>query len=87
MHIYIIVGIITAFALLITFGPWFRGWRTVIVNTAIAAFVPMIELMAYLETVDWRQYVPPEYAPWALMAVTVINIFLRAKTTTPVGQK
>ena len=67
------------------FGPWLAGYRTMIFNGISLALVPSMELLNYFETVDWRQYLPPEYAPWAILAISAVNIVLRWKTTTPVG--
>lgn len=65
------------------FAP--SGWRTVAVNGAIFLLGIATEIVSYLLGVDWKTLVPPEYAPYAVMAVNVINIALRSVTTTPIG--
>lgn len=63
-----------------------KGWRTVLVNIAFAAFAAAAELLSYLAIFDWRSVLPPEYAPYVVLSVNVLNIVLRASTTSRVGE-
>ena len=61
----------------------FKGWRTLAFNgllvlAAVAAFLdvnPMIE-----------ELLPAKYA-WMPLAIGVVNVVLRAITTTPIGKR
>lgn len=63
-----------------------KGFRTIFVNSAVAAIPLAAELLSFLDVFDWRS-VAPEYAGWFILVVGVLNIGLRFITTTPVGKK
>lgn len=58
-----------------------KGYRTIIVN-GLLAICPVA--LDYLAGVDWTQYMSPQTA---LVFVGIVNIALRAITTTPMGKK
>lgn len=58
-----------------------KGWRTVAVNVGIAAVTAALPVLA---GVDWTALVGPKAA---VAIVVVINLGLRAVTTSPVGKK
>ncbi|WP_306257758.1 hypothetical protein [Pararhizobium sp. IMCC21322] len=64
-----------------------KGFRTIIVNTAVATLPLVCELLAFLDVFDWRSVLPPESAGWLILLVGLLNIGLRFITTTPVGEK
>ncbi|MEP0518582.1 MAG: hypothetical protein ABJO09_00910 [Hyphomicrobiales bacterium] len=64
-----------------------KGFRTLIVNSAIAALPVLGETLAFLDVFDWKSILPPEYAGWFILVVGVVNIWLRFITSTPVGKK
>lgn len=65
----------------------FKGWRTVAVNLSVGAFAAMVESARYLAVFDWREVLPANLAPWAILFFALVNIWLRAITTTPMGKK
>lgn len=64
-----------------------KGFRTLIANAVVVALPVAAETLAFLDVFDWRSILPPDYAGWVIMAVGVLNIWLRFVTTTPVGEK
>lgn len=64
-----------------------KGFRTIIVNSAVAALPLACELLAFLDVFDWRSVLPLESAGWLILLVGLLNICLRFITTTPVGEK
>lgn len=64
-----------------------KGFRTIIVNSAVAALPLAGELLAFLDVFDWRSVLPPESAGWFILVVGLLNIGLRFITTTAVGEK
>lgn len=64
-----------------------KGFRTIIVNIAVAALPLACELLAFLDVFDWRSVLPPESAGWLILLVGLLNIGLRFITTTPVGER
>lgn len=57
-----------------------KGWRTVGFNVATV-------ILAILAAPEFQAVLPEGWERWALMAVAVGNIILRAVTTTPMGHK
>lgn len=57
-----------------------KGWRTVVANVLLAV-IPVLELT------EWRTVLPREWLPYWGLAVALINIYLRTRTTSPVGKK
>lgn len=67
-----------------------KGWRTVIINAAMALAIIALEVTNYLLTTDVEQFIPSKwamYSPWVIMAVNLLNIYLRFVTTTRVGYR
>lgn len=68
-----------------------KGWRTVIVNTiagAVAAFeVALPHLVDVLGTPELRGILPDGWLPYYALALTLLNIWLRSITTTPIGRR
>ena len=60
-----------------------KGWKTVIIN----AFFVVLSFVALLDGQNWALIFPPAQAAWITLGIAVINILLRMRTTTPVGQK
>lgn len=60
-----------------------EGWRTILINLVMAIGFALAEIMAYLSIVDWREFIPPEYAPWVVVGINLLNIILRHVTTKP----
>lgn len=71
------------FFLVMTIAP--KGWRTVIFNTV--AGIPLIgaQIASALVGFDWAA-ISPKYAAWCGLAVFVLNIVLRAVTSSPMGK-
>ncbi len=57
-----------------------KGWKTILFNIASAVF-------GVLELSDLTDIVPPEYQGIVVTLVSVVNIFLRMNTNTPIGRK
>lgn len=57
-----------------------KGWRTIIFNVA-SAIIPIMELT------EVRDVMPDEWMQWYMLAVALGNMYLRARTTSPLGKK
>ncbi len=57
-----------------------KGWNTILFNLLVAIF-------GVLEATDWTDILPAEYQGYFLLAVGAVNMFLRARTNTPIGSK
>lgn len=57
-----------------------RGWRTLVFNT-IAGLLPVLQLT------EVAAVMPDKWLPWYALTVALSNMWLRAVTTTPIGQK
>ena len=64
-----------------------KGWRTIAINLSVGALVAITESARYLAVFDWREVLPADLAPWAILFFALLNIWLRAITTTPMGKK
>jgi hypothetical protein len=64
-----------------------KGFRTLIVNGFVAALPVVGEILAFLDVFDWRSVLPPDTAGWFILFIGLLNIGLRAVTTTPMGKK
>lgn len=64
-----------------------KGFRTIIVNAAVAALPLAFEFLAFLDVFDWRSVLSSESAGWLILLIGLLNIGLRFITTTPVGEK
>jgi hypothetical protein len=56
-----------------------KGWRTLAINAAIAAF-------GVLEATDWTGLLGNDKAGLAVTAIAIANLVLRGLTDTPVGR-
>ncbi len=63
-----------------------KGYRTILINFAVAILALAAEVASWLTTFDWGAWLPPQYAVWAIVTINVANIVLRFVTTTPVGR-
>ncbi len=57
-----------------------KGYRTLIVN-ALMAVLPILDMT------EVRDILPAAWLPWYALGMAVVNMGLRAITTTPMGQK
>jgi hypothetical protein len=64
-----------------------KGYRTLAFNllAALAVLAELVIEMGYSQEVQF--FITDEYMPIFMMAIIVANVFLRFKTTTPVGKK
>lgn len=60
-----------------------KGWKTVLINALIAVG----SVIALLDGQNWALIFPPQQAGWITLGISVLNILLRYRTTTPVGAK
>lgn len=67
--------------------PWFKGWRTIILNGLSAVLIGGGELIGYLAGFSWGSVFSTETAMWLTLGLNIANIALRTMTTTPVGEK
>jgi hypothetical protein len=63
-----------------------KGYRIVLINSALATLALAAEIASWLTAFDWGAWLPPQYALWVIVTVNVANIILRFVTTTPVGR-
>jgi hypothetical protein len=56
-----------------------KGWRTLILNLAIACF-------GVLEATDWTTLLGSDAAGWAVTGIAIANMVLRSLTSTKVGR-
>lgn len=59
---------------------WVRGWRTLIFNI-LAAIIPVAQMT------EVANIIPEQYLNWYMLAVALGNMYLRYRTTTPIGKK
>jgi len=64
-----------------------KGWRTVIVNVLVIAGAAATYLAHDSGAAIKSLISDPEHAALAISAVSVLNILLRAFTTTPIGSR
>ncbi len=57
-----------------------KGYRTLAFNLLVAAGGVIVAF-------DWSSVLPPQYVGYAAIAISVINMGLRAVTDTAMGQK
>ena len=93
---YIILGLLLVAVAFVLFSPMLKGFRTQIfgyLTVAFGAVVPLAgEVIGYLQTLDWRQYVlSGDRKNLAVLGIIgglgIVAIILRYMTTTPVGKK
>ncbi|MEM8713533.1 MAG: hypothetical protein AAGG01_21525 [Planctomycetota bacterium] len=56
-----------------------KGYRTMILN-ALASVLPVLELT------EWYAVLPDGWVPYYVLALALLNMWMRSITTTPVGQ-
>jgi hypothetical protein len=92
---FLLLTLVAAFGFIL-FSPMLKGWRTQIfgyVTMGAGAALPLAgELVDYLQTLDWRQYVlASDRKNLAVLAIIgalgFMAIVLRHITTGPVGTK
>lgn len=66
--------------------PALKGWRTVLLNAIPAVGIVITDLAAYLAGFNWNSVVSAETAAMLMLAFNIVNIALRALTTTPIGK-
>lgn len=66
--------------------PALKGWRTVLLNAIPAVGIVITDLAAYLAGFNWSSVVSAETAAMLMLAFNIVNIALRALTTTPIGK-
>lgn len=66
---------------------FFRGWRTIIVNTIAAIPVVFDHTLQIILSSEFEQLLPHEWMHEYLILVFVINLFLRRITRTPMCKK
>lgn len=57
-----------------------KGWKTISFNVASAIF-------GVLELSDFTDIVPTDWQGAVVTLISVVNIFLRMNTNTPIGKK
>ena len=62
------------------FTAWVKGLRTVLFNI-LAAIIPIAQMTEVIHVI------PEQYMNWYLLAVALGNMYLRYRTTTPIGKK
>ncbi|PTW61412.1 hypothetical protein C8N35_102121 [Breoghania corrubedonensis] len=63
-----------------------KGYRTTLINGAVALVPIAAELLKFLGAFDWQAYLEPRDALWAMLIIGGLNIFLRRITSTPIGR-
>lgn len=84
--IFLLVAVAAIFATM--FIPQFKGARTKVLHwwgtIFLGGVLPMLaEMTGYLNTLDWREYVPAEAAPLVILAIGLLSIFLRRVMDSP----
>lgn len=55
-------------------------WRTWIFNTATTLLLATGELLIALDTgFNWREVIPPQYVPYAILLFAFVNIWMRPR--------
>jgi len=57
-----------------------KGYRTITFNV-LASILPVLELT------EFKAVIPADYLPQYMLAVALVNLYLRKITTTPIGKK
>ena len=92
---FLVLSLIAALGFIL-FSPMLKGWRTQIfgyLTIAAGGLLPLAgELVDYLQTLDWRQYVlASDRKNLAVLAIVgglgFVAVILRHLTTGPVGMK
>lgn len=57
-----------------------KRWRTWIFNTAVTVLLSAGELLIALDTgFNWREVLPPQYVPYAILLFALVNIWMRPR--------
>lgn len=67
------------------FAP--KGWRTVVVNGLVGGSTAIVAVLDLLAGYDFSAIMTPENAAGAMLYVNVLNVVLRAITTSPLGRR
>lgn len=62
-----------------------EGWKTIIVNALLGSLALVAEVLTQLTDMDWKSVVPPDLAPYIIVAIALANIYLRHVTKGPAG--
>lgn len=55
-------------------------WRTWLFNTATIVLFSGAELLISLDSaLNWRDLLPPEYVPFVILSVALVNIWMRPR--------
>lgn len=81
--------VLAVLAILVSAAIYFapKGWRTIAANVVAGGAVVLGTLLDALSGFDWREVLPPDYAAYVVLAMTILNLVLRVVTTTPIGQR
>ena len=64
-----------------------KGFRTILFN-GVAVVPVLLEVVGTVANLpEVRGIIPPNVAPFYALGLAVMNIFLRTKTTTPLGKR
>lgn len=61
-----------------------KGYRTVCFNLIAALPIVLDVALSVLSTPEVRHLVPKDWMPWYSLGIVIMNIVLRAITTTPI---
>ena len=64
-----------------------KGWKTIVVNSALALPSALYTLYLALATVDFTPVIPAKYVAVFALCWSLLGIVLRLVTTGPVGSK
>jgi hypothetical protein len=85
MSTFITIGAMAVlFLAILAWAP--KGWRTALANLVAAVPVVGAEVASQLGGFDWTKVMSPQNAGLAALVVLVMNVVLRAVTTTPIGK-
>lgn len=55
-------------------------WRTWLFNSLTTILLAAGELLIALDTgFNWREVIPPQYVPYAILAFALVNIWMRPR--------
>lgn len=57
-----------------------RRWRTWLFNTTVTVLLAVGEMLIALDTgFNWREVLPPQYVPWAIVTFALVNVWMRPR--------
>jgi hypothetical protein len=101
LGLFLAVALIAAIGFIL-FSPMFKRFRTQIaaaLTAGIGGLLPALhdwaatalpyanDVVVYLKDLDWRQYLSPQFAPYAMIGLGVLFYILRRMTNTAPGVK